>query len=175
MSRVIFAFVFLASTAAYAQPPATPATPGNTQTYSYSAERLLGMMDEAERKYYYESFDYMMEKMRPGQTHAWKSYDSSGEFTPQGVFEGVQTVCRKFKERINIKSKVVTTLDGVGCKRLGKDGWCRLPDKENMRSCALEPPRSDLERAGRDVKDAVNGASRSASNAKSKLWGWWPF
>lgn len=187
MSRIIFlsfVFIFSLTAARAAQEKAAPSLQGDEgKAYIYSGAELFNLMDDAEREYYDQMFDYVMGKTSPNTKYEWKSYASSGEITPGQPVAGKGTVCRQFKERVNFAGKTVNSLGGMGCKRVGADGWCRLP-KNDMLSCAMEAPRGAAARAARDLSDVVNSAKLKANDAGNKVratqndvtssW-WWPF
>lgn len=137
---------------------------------NYSAPQLIGLMDQAERDYYYKMFSYTMETVRPRQESAWKSYRSSGVITPETPFGGKNTVCRPFKEKINIQGTMVATFEGVGCKRVGEEGWCKLT-KSEMLSCAGEPPNTTSAR----IAKRAQRAGEKVEGWGDKIWGWWPW
>ncbi|MBV8938394.1 MAG: hypothetical protein JO089_00955 [Alphaproteobacteria bacterium] len=171
MSRLILPLLcFIAAAAAAADaPPAAPPAPAAAPKprVTYSAEQLVGLMDDAELTFYYDTFDYVMEKVKPNETFPWKTYASNGEITPAGPFAGKGTVCRSFREVVNVKNQHGAVYEGTGCKRVGADGWCKLR-KNDVLSCALEPPRSLVDRTARDAGDTVKSVTNKASS-------WWPF
>ncbi len=168
MGKKVLLLVFMAVL------PATAFATTQENRPGISIERLLAAMDEVERTYYFQSFDYAMEEMKKDEKFEWKSYDSSGYFQVGMPFVRNDTVCRSFREYIVNNKMYAMSSEGVGCKRLGRDGWCKLK-KDDMRTCAMEAPQGAAENA-REVLDEA-GRRLERTNVEGKSW-WnqlWPF
>lgn len=136
-----------------------------------TAEKLLAAMDDAERGFYDQTFDYAMEAMKPGEKHPWESYTSSGSIAPGKPFVRNDTVCRPYRETISRRNAYSISSEGLGCKRVGRDGWCRLKSGA-MQTCALEAPDNEVEKAVRGTKRVIDDAG---TTARSLEYHWWPF
>lgn len=141
---------------------------------SDQSDLLLARMDEAERDYYDKLFDYVMDNRADGQTYDWKSYRAYGRLTPASKETHENTVCRPFHEIIGLKDESEAAFNGIACKRVGSDGWCRLP-KGELRSCALEKPRSFLGRLEHEKQGLVFKGSEALRQTKENWGSWWPF
>lgn len=179
--KQVFIMIFLlfsAHAAAAADEAQASKAKTNEQPNGISAEKLLAAMDPAERSYYYQSFDYAMLSVKPGQRHTWESYNSNGYFEMDAAFVRNDTVCRNFREFISLQKLYSISSEGVGCKRVGRDGWCRLK-KTDMATCAMEAPQNAADSAmqavddvARDVKRGMTQTEKKAENSFDK---WWPF
>jgi hypothetical protein len=102
----------------------------------------------AEIDYLEKSFDYAMDTLKEGEYLDWSAAAVNGRISVGKVYEsGKKATCRKYVE-------VARTYDaqkvdaGVACKRVGKDGWCRVHG-ENPQSCALEVAESSIMKQSR--------------------------
>ncbi len=101
---------------------------GNPQTASLSS---------AEQAYYDMVFSYTMEVNEAGKPYAWESYNAKGSILPGERFVSKSGyTCRNFTQTFVIGGQNGKD-GGVACKRLGRDGWCRL-NHGNALTCAME-------------------------------------
>ena len=99
----------------------------------------LAELSDAERKYYALSFAYTMDAVQAGTPYAWGSYSGKGEITPSAAFiSKSRSVCRNFTETYTIGGAAGAG-EGIGCKRNGDEGWCKLRKGQAM-TCAMEKP-----------------------------------
>lgn len=132
---------------------------------------LLGEMDDAEQAYYEHLFDYVMVALPVGENYPWESYNTYGSFKVDRLFQGNGTQCRAYYETMGRKGQKASEARGVGCKRLGSEGWCRLGPNE-MHSCALEPPRTIIDGLIQDGTDFYSSSKRKGKQVEED---WWPF
>ena len=74
--------------------------------------------------------------------------------------------CRKFTETFTVAGKNGEGY-GVGCKREGSEGWCKLKTS-NAHTCAMEPPRNIIQERIRGANDAV----QSGEGIWGRIMGW---
>lgn len=120
-------------------------------------------LEGAEKDYYDQIFLYAMEALSPGQHYDWKSYGANGSISVGERFAGNSgTTCRPFSESFTIGGKSGAFI-GTGCKRMGKDGWCKLKPRSGMTSCALETPNlfEDKLRGGGEAVDRGETSSHN--------------
>ncbi|MDE3060528.1 MAG: hypothetical protein KGJ06_05915 [Pseudomonadota bacterium] len=99
----------------------------------------LSLLSEAEQSYYQQVFAYVMENIQPGQHYDWQSYGGRGTIAVGDAFTSKSgTVCRRFSESFQVQSFPGSDV-GVGCRRVGRDGWCKLRPGNAM-TCAMESP-----------------------------------
>jgi hypothetical protein len=145
-----------------------PAAAFAAERPTVSVEKLIAAMDEAERSYYFQAFDYSMEVLKPDEKYEWKSYNSSGYIQTGQPFVRNDTVCRNFREYVSNKNMYSMSSEGVGCKRLGRAGWCKLK-KDEMRTCALEAPQGPVD----DAQNVIDEAARRLDRTQVKGKSWW--
>lgn len=127
----------------------------------------FAVLSEASQAYYELVYVYAMEAMQPGQGYAWESYEASGSIIPERPFTSKSgSTCRGFSEEYTIGGKKGHD-KGVACKRVGKEGWCRLKASDAM-TCALETPDNPIEESLRDTSEMLG---RQKANAHS--WDHW--
>ena len=99
----------------------------------------LALLADAEQSYYTQIFDYTMDNIKPDGHFDWASYSGKGSIAPDKSFVSKSgAVCRNFTETYNVQGHAGGD-KGIGCKRVGKDGWCKLKEG-NALTCALEHP-----------------------------------
>jgi hypothetical protein len=98
----------------------------------------LAALSDAEKSYYAKVFDYTMDTIKSGEKYDWASYSGKGSINVEKTFVSKSgAVCRPFNEAFNVGGH--EGIDkGVGCKRRGKDGWCKLDLGKEAKTCALE-------------------------------------
>lgn len=139
------------------------------------AENLIKAMDSAERSYYFQMFDYSMSNAKAGEKREWKSYNSSGQFVAEVPFvSSSNATCRKYRETMVSGKYNAEVKNGVACKRVGREGWCRLKEGD-MQSCALEPPRDGVEGAIDSANQLIQDATTESRRHKNNFWDWWPW
>jgi hypothetical protein len=108
-----------------------------------AATSPLARLAPAEQTYYAKSFNYTMDNIQPGQKFDWASYSGKGSITVDKPFVSKSgSSCRNFTETFTVKG--VSGGDrGVGCKRGGEEGWCRLSPSSAL-TCALDEPANSL-------------------------------
>ena len=90
-----------------------------------------------ELHYLERNFDYAMDNLPAGKHYDWKTASVTGRIAASEPFESkAKATCRAYTE-VYVTSKRQGLTKGYGCKRQGKDGWCRL-DAQDVQSCALE-------------------------------------
>jgi len=140
-----------------------------------SIEKLLAAMPDADRQYYLDTFDYAMLNLKPGEKQDWASGDNSGYFTVEIPFVHGDTICRNYREVVVSRPLYSISSEGVGCKRVGRDGWCRLK-KGDALTCALEPPDGSIKsQVESTVDDAQRDLDRTNTYGKSQWYHWSPF
>lgn len=145
-----------------------------TETPGHAVTNPMAGLNEAERDYYNQSFSYAMQTMKLDQVYEWRTTTSYGSIRAGKTFlSKSKTRCRSFSETFEIHGKV-GELQGYGCKRDERDGWCKLREG-NMLNCALEPPDNIIDKV-------IDGASKAKGNANTRIltaeynfWSWWPF
>jgi hypothetical protein len=96
-------------------------------------------LSSAERSYYRQVFDYTMDNVEAGHKYEWKTYSGNGNIHVDEVFVSKSKVpCRNYSETFRVQN-VPGAYQGVACKRIGADGWCRLKPS-NAHTCAMEDP-----------------------------------
>ena len=99
----------------------------------------LSQLSDPEKTYYTKIFDYTMQTVPVDGTYQWASYDGKGSITLSNPFTSKSgAICRNFTESFVVKGQSGAD-KGVGCKRNGADGWCKL-DASNAMTCAMEDP-----------------------------------
>ena len=105
------------------------------------AQTQVVSLSSAEKSYYALAFSYAMETQPTGKSYDWKTYSSGGTIAPEDAFISRSgSTCRQFTESYNVQG-VEGTHEGVGCKRKGAEGWCRLGMKQAL-TCAMEKRNS---------------------------------
>lgn len=138
-------------------------------------------LTSAEQDYYDKSFSYAMEALADDQLYEWRTSDADGKIRAGTYFTNkTGGQCRGFSEIYRIGQQE-GQLSGYGCKRDGRDGWCKLREG-NMMSCALEAPNSTVEQVVESVKNVQNKSTSYERQAKDYqhnktegFWSWWPF
>lgn len=103
---------------------------------------------DAEVEYLEKTFDYAMESLKAGEHMDWSAAAVNGRISVGKEYTSAQKIqCRNYIEiaRTYDAQKVES---GIACKRVGKDGWCRL-NPDDAQSCALEVAESSLIKRGR--------------------------
>ena len=128
----------------------------------------LTQLSEVEQQYYQQIFDYTMTVTKPGESYSWKSAENSGAISVSKSFSSKSgATCRVFTERYIIGGSEGSA-EGIGCKREGRDGWCRLK-KGDALTCSMEKPAGLLDRASRGSQDVVE----SSKGVWGEIKGWW--
>lgn len=141
-------------------PPPPPIFPQNSTA--------LMQLTDAELSYYRQVFDYTMAVTKSGERYEWKSEHGRGFFAPSDPFTSKSgSTCRKFTEEYEVGSQSAT-LEGVACKREGREGWCRLK-KTDAQTCAMEPPLSATDKAARGTQGALEAAKGILGKAQGLL------
>ena len=90
-----------------------------------------------ELQYLERTFDYAMDNLPASKHYDWQTSSVTGRIAASEPFESqAKSICRAYTE-VYVTSKRQGLTKGYGCKRQGKDGWCRL-DAQDVQSCALE-------------------------------------
>jgi hypothetical protein len=97
-----------------------------------------GELSSAEKNYYIQIFNYTMDNIAAETPHPWRSSDLSGGVIQAGdsFISKSKASCRPYSESFNING-YQGTHEGIACKRVGSEGWCRLK-KTDALTCALE-------------------------------------
>ena len=97
----------------------------------------LASLSDAEKTYYEKVFDYSMDTVQGGGKYEWKSYSGNGAISIADTFVSKSgATCRNFTETFVVQGQ--NGIDkGVGCKRRGQDGWCKL-DLNKAKTCSFE-------------------------------------
>lgn len=128
----------------------------------------LAQLSNVEKQYYQQIFDYTMEAVKPGGSYGWESAGNSGTISVSKNFLSKSgSNCRIFNERFFING-VEGNDSGVGCKREGREGWCRLR-KQDALTCAMENPGGIFGLAPRESQDVIE----SGKGLLGKIQGWW--
>lgn len=137
--------------------------PGTTTIYTST----LGELTNPEKEYYEQVFSYAMAAIQPGKHYDWKSYSGGGKITVDKVFTSKSgATCRKFQETFIINNHEGKN-EGVGCKREGRDGWCKLKSTDAL-TCAMEPSGNALSDAWRGATEAGGGVIDSVKGMISR-------
>lgn len=154
----------IVATRAEETPPQPPVATQQVGKASFNA------LTKAEQDFYHKSFDYAMETLKDNATYEWRTATAYGTITAGRHFiSNSKATCRKFSETYAFASGS-GTMQGVGCKRQGHEGWCKLKESD-MLSCAFEPPETIFE-----ILDVKKGqATRTYSRGKNFLDSLWPF
>lgn len=136
---------------------------------AYALSGGLEYLPDAEQAYYNQIFDYTMDNIKAGEGYSWKSQNGQGTIDVEENFTSKSGYnCRPFRESIDVGGQKKNQR-GVGCKREGRPGWCKLkPD--NAMTCALEESSALLDKnmsmeTGGDFKATIN-------NSTNKLTRW---
>lgn len=106
-----------------------------------AAKQQYVSLASAEKSYYALAFSYAMSTIKTGEAYEWKTYSSNGAIRPEDPFISRSgSECREFTETFTIQGVQGENV-GVGCKRKGDDGWCRLGLKQAL-TCAMEKRNS---------------------------------
>lgn len=112
------------------------------------APQVAREFTDSEIEYLEKTFDYAMETLKAGEHMDWSVAAVNGRISAGKEYVSTQKAsCRNYIEiaRTYDAQKVES---GIACKRVGKDGWCRL-NPDNAQSCALEVAESSLAKRGR--------------------------
>jgi len=106
--------------------------------YAAPGPSPLSYLADPEKDYYIKVFNYSMETVQPDQHYDWKSYSGNGSITVKKAFVSPSgTNCRNFSETFVVQGQ--KGMDkGVGCKRKGQDGWCKLDPTKEAKTCSFE-------------------------------------
>lgn len=131
---------------------------------SVATANAVGDLPDAEQSYYLQMFDYAMNYKQEGEQQEWKTQHGNGSFTLKDRFTSKSGYdCRNFRETMDILGNK-TSRNGVGCKRQGRDGWCKLKPSNAM-TCALEEPSTIFDKGvptmetGDSFKDTANAGT----------------
>jgi surface antigen len=129
----------------------------------------LGGMTDVEQQYYRQVFDYVMEEVKADSPYDWQTASGRGTINASAPFESKSgATCRSFSESYTIGGNG-GSVEGVACRRQGRDGWCRLKRSDAL-TCAMEPPggvvdetiqgTEDVLKTGKDMLGRVRGMTR---------------
>lgn len=103
---------------------------------------------DSEIAYLEKSFDYAMDMLKPGEHMDWSVAAVNGRVSAGKEYTSTQKAnCRQYVE-ISRTYEAQKVDSGIACKRVGKDGWCRIHGT-NPPSCALEITESTLKKRSR--------------------------
>ncbi len=117
----------------------------------------------ADESYRETIFDYAMSTANPQVPYVWESYSAKGKITAsESYVSKSKATCRDYEETyITGVGKIV--LEGIGCKRTGREGWCRLKKNSNALTCSLEAPSGVIDETiggAQDVLEKAKGVTR---------------
>lgn len=136
---------------------------------AFATEADSPALSSAEQTYYRSIFDYVMDHTKDGERYEWKTYGGSGGITPEAPFTSKSGyTCRNFKETMIIQEQA-SAGNGTACKRVGREGWCKLKPG-NAQTCAMEEPPSVLDMNMPTGK--WNSFKASANRATNKTTSW---
>lgn len=128
----------------------------------------LQLLSKAEKRYYDLVFNYVMETIKPNSKYNWESYSGNGMLTVSEVYVSKSgATCRNFVETFAVHG-VIGDNEGVGCKRVGTEGWCKLK-LDNALTCAMEPSSNPVEETLRDAKEFIQGKEGKANSIQQML------
>lgn len=134
----------------------------------------FNMLTSAEQEFYHNSFNYAMDTLADNTTYEWRAAKAFGTITAgRHYISKSQSNCRNFSETYTFGSSA-GYMDGVGCKRKGSEGWCKLRAGD-MLSCAFEPPETIFDMIEMQANKAVDITNNSTNRAKWSIQKWWPF
>lgn len=132
------------------------------------------LLNDAEQDYYLKSFDYALDTLKNDAIYEWRTATSEGAIRAGKRFVSKSNAtCRSFSETYSL-SGISGKMSGFGCKREGKDGWCKLREG-NMLSCAFESPQTVFDFIEQKAGKASEIGNRKSSEAEWSLRRWWPF
>lgn len=130
-----------------------------------SALKLLG---DSEKSYYDLVFNYTMDAIKADGKYSWQSYGGHGTISVSDSYVSKSgATCRNFAETFTVQG-VVGENEGVGCKRVGYDGWCKLR-MSDARTCAMEPNSTVVEDKLRDAREYIQGKEGRANGIMQML------
>jgi hypothetical protein len=99
-----------------------------------------GELSAVEKDYYVKVFEYVMDTITTKEPYPWKSSDNNiGAISVGETFTSKsKAICRPYSETFDVGGYKGTN-EGIACKRVGNEGWCRLK-KTDALTCALETP-----------------------------------
>lgn len=157
----LIAFAIVIAALWFGWPHFFPSEPVQQASAPPYTEKMAG----AEEAYYQQVFDYAMETVAPGKNYVWESYSVSGKFTVEKSFVSKSKArCKKYLEEFTVTGGETTNLEGVACKREGRDGWCRL-NKGDAQTCAMEKT-TGTDSVIRGAEDAVESGKDVLGKAK---------
>lgn len=128
----------------------------------------LKLLSDAEKSYYELVFTYVMDTVKADGTYKWESYSGNGTFTVSDSYVSKSgATCRNFAEVFTVQG-VGGENEGVGCKRAGREGWCKLRMSDAL-TCAMEPNRSKVKDRLRDAQDYLGGSEGSINGIRQML------
>jgi hypothetical protein len=131
-------------------------------------------LNDAEREYYDKSFDYALETLKDDGVYEWRTATANGVIRAGKRFiSKSKSTCRSFSESYTL-GKYSGGMKGFGCKREGKDGWCKLRES-SMLSCAFEPPQTVFDFIEQKAGNASEIGNRKRTETEWSFRRWWPF
>jgi len=104
-----------------------------------AASSPLALLASPEQSYYEKVFVYTMEVTKPGEKYDWAGYTGKGSISVEAPFVSKSgATCRNFSETFTVQGQPGNG-KGIGCKRAGAEGWCKLKPG-NALTCAMEQP-----------------------------------
>jgi hypothetical protein len=126
--------------------------------YWLLALTILLLLADAESNYYEDIFSYAMETVPNGKSYQWQTASgASGTLLIQAEFPSKSsTTCRPYAESFVIAGQEGTA-SGYGCRRVGREGWCRILQTRDapVLSCALEKSPTEYDRKKLEVEQGV--------------------
>jgi hypothetical protein len=128
----------------------------------------LKLLESSERAYYDLVFNYTMDAIRADGKYSWQSYGGQGTISVSDSYISKSgATCRNFAEIFTVQG-VAGENEGVGCKRVGYDGWCKLR-MTDARTCAMEPNSTIVEDKLRDAREYIQGKEGRANGIMQML------
>jgi hypothetical protein len=128
----------------------------------------LTLLADAEKAYYNLVFNYTMETVKADGKYSWASYSGNGTITVSDSYVSKSgATCRNFAEIFTVQG-VGGDNEGVGCKRVGSEGWCKLKMNHAL-TCAMEPKSNMVEDKMRDAQEYISGKDGAVNGIRQML------
>lgn len=116
------------------------------------ATDVYATMSDEERAAYSQTFFWVMDNVKDGESHSWSNLNIAGSLRPADSFtNNVGGRCRRFSEVLKVH-EVQQTVTGIACENA--DGsWCKLKVNATP-GCNLGQP------AGGGLLDSIGGSIR---------------
>jgi hypothetical protein len=122
----------------------------------------LRSLSDSERAYYNLVFDYVMEAVKADGKYEWASYSAKGTMTvSQAYISKSGSTCRNFAEVFTVHG-LQGENEGIGCKRRGYQGWCKL-GMNDAGTCAMERSKGSADNLVDNVTDALGSVGSTVS------------